>query len=458
MRVFHLSLRLLILFFLFAPVSLSAQVRYGFSEEEHELDVCTKFASGGYGFSQSDGELILDEVLKAMSIEYSDIQVHPCPNIKSVAYAWMNPDNNKRYLLYQPSKMDMNGQGRWAQYLVFSHEVGHHLLKHESTEDPDDHRNNELAADRFAGRVIRKLNGSLSEALAAFNAIRHPSTPGSYPTRAQREAAVRAGYNSEGREEVVVDEDELSESNDYLPAVSQTALVEYPQGVKPVDVRHYAKSDFYPSYFFYSNNSYWVVYKKSSNYSNYRVYWDNTDFPKAEIDKGFTDGYNIESLEKINGKWSLVMLKHKTSFAQMTRSISKTELFSDKVKQWMKDGYSIQNLIDYTDDQYTLLLTKLSNTTTYTWATRGTYSEFETWLSEQQSGNKSYNFLYTLKYVNNRFFAFMCKKTNVRTWSVVFSTGKDFKEVLSKRLLDGYVIENVTASPESFWVTVVKYN
>ncbi len=77
---------------------------------------------------------------------------------------------------------------------IIAHELGHHYCHHLGKAGDS---NLELEADRFAGAAMRQAGFDLDDALAAVHVLdERPSK--SHPARADREVAIRAGWNEPG--------------------------------------------------------------------------------------------------------------------------------------------------------------------------------------------------------------------------------------------------------------------
>lgn len=103
-----------------------------------------------------------------------------------------------RYILYSQVFIDRtkSQSTEWATWAILAHEVAHHLNGHtllESGSRPP----LELQADQFAGFAIRRMDGSLEQALAAYQSM---PTAGSttHPPRSARLEAVTRGYHEAG--------------------------------------------------------------------------------------------------------------------------------------------------------------------------------------------------------------------------------------------------------------------
>lgn len=82
---------------------------------------------------------------------------------------------------------------------VIAHELGHHLCNHltVSKVDTDESHKQELEADKFAGATLQRIGFSRDAALSYLPLLmEQPSL--SHPSRAQRKAALLAGWDDPG--------------------------------------------------------------------------------------------------------------------------------------------------------------------------------------------------------------------------------------------------------------------
>jgi hypothetical protein len=91
-----------------------------------------------------------------------------------------------------------------SRFVVFAHELGHHICGHQGTYDNDRARNwgQELEADQISGVALRTWvkwgHGSIDDAIAAAYLLYSNNTGGtaSHPPQAQRIAAITEGYRT----------------------------------------------------------------------------------------------------------------------------------------------------------------------------------------------------------------------------------------------------------------------
>jgi len=106
--------------------------------------------------------------------------LQPCNNINNaVAISY----KGIRYILYDNNFMNsINNMNNWGNLFILAHEVGHHINGHsldlilyssKSVESKTlaQKRIQELEADEFAGFILAKLGGNISEAYKLINKI-----------------------------------------------------------------------------------------------------------------------------------------------------------------------------------------------------------------------------------------------------------------------------------------------
>lgn len=103
--------------------------------------------------------------------------------------------NGQRYILYSQVFIEQiiaSTSTEWASWTVIAHEVGHHLNGHTLLQGGS-RPPIELQADRFAGHVVKRLGGSLDDALACFRQM-NASGSTTHPPRSARLEAVTKGW------------------------------------------------------------------------------------------------------------------------------------------------------------------------------------------------------------------------------------------------------------------------
>jgi hypothetical protein len=106
--------------------------------------------------------------------------------------------DDKRYILYDPkflSSIRESAGTEWGPTGIMAHEIAHHLLGH-TIEHKVSNPNLELAADKYAGFILRKMAAGLDEAKSGFGVIAADVVmPGSsHPRRTDRLKAVEDGW------------------------------------------------------------------------------------------------------------------------------------------------------------------------------------------------------------------------------------------------------------------------
>jgi hypothetical protein len=105
----------------------------------------------------------------------------------------------KRYVLYNKdfiSQIVSAAETEWAAWTIMAHEVGHHLNGH-TLNDLGSRPPIELEADHFAGFSVRRMGGTLVQAVSAYEQLGAEGSA-THPARKDREEAVTSGWNQAG--------------------------------------------------------------------------------------------------------------------------------------------------------------------------------------------------------------------------------------------------------------------
>ena len=105
---------------------------------------------------------------------------------------------NARWIIYDNNfleDIDAYSATKWASISVLAHEMGHHYYNHvisgQGSTPPK-----EIEADAFSGYVMHKMGATLTESLAAMNAIASDQASASHPGKRDRLAAITRGWNT----------------------------------------------------------------------------------------------------------------------------------------------------------------------------------------------------------------------------------------------------------------------
>jgi Zn-dependent protease with chaperone function len=166
-----------------------------------------------YSFGSSQEALdIVKRVTNAVGLEPNfELQETNIPN----AIAIINGD--KRYILYSLlfiQQMEAETASAWAARTILAHEVGHHLNGHTLTKSGS-RPLLELEADRFAGRAVKLMGGSLDQALAAYQ-VMPPQGTDTHPPRSARLEAVTRGWTTDAALAAAIGPQAASKDKDAL--------------------------------------------------------------------------------------------------------------------------------------------------------------------------------------------------------------------------------------------------
>lgn len=177
-------------------------------------------ASGKYGLVAAASSAKLIDALASGSVPdilariieitglAPDITLVQLDDLGAVAYAWKNGD--KAELVFgrrQVAELTAGNLNNWTSVGILAHEVGHIVLRHfdrprclraDSLSDESNCLSIpelELAADRFAGFVLRRLGADIHQA-AGIMSFAPEVGDASHPGRDDRQKAVRAGWTA----------------------------------------------------------------------------------------------------------------------------------------------------------------------------------------------------------------------------------------------------------------------
>jgi len=192
-----------LLFLLFFLPLVSFGQDYGNNADAMKL--CSVFQTNNFG-TDVEAERGLDRILSAIGASKRFVLL-PCDNINNaVATSY----KGIRYILYDREFMNsISNSNNWANLFILAHEVGHHINGHSvdlvlqigEVVEPKAlsvKRQQELEADEFAGFVLSKLGGPISEANKIISRISTNSDDSysTHPSRSKRLAAAKKGYNN----------------------------------------------------------------------------------------------------------------------------------------------------------------------------------------------------------------------------------------------------------------------
>ena len=166
--------------------------------ESRGLEKCAEqqrvYGSSAFNPTLSDNNSAINRIIEQVGLQKNFVLV-PCDGIDNAVAA---DEGGIRYIYYDPQFMgDLNrgANSDWASWGALAHEIGHHLngdpLREVSSQQ---RREDELAADEFAGFILGKLNSGIEQAQSFINALRNVNSP-SYPTKDERITAITRGYN-----------------------------------------------------------------------------------------------------------------------------------------------------------------------------------------------------------------------------------------------------------------------
>ena len=192
--------KLLYLFLLITAISFSQH--YG--NKTDALKLCTAIQSNNFT-TDIKAENALDRILNVIGASKRFV-LQPCDNINNasaISYKGI------RYILYDSNFMNtINNGNNWGNLFILAHEVGHHINGHSvdlvlyasetvETKTLEQKRMQELEADEFAGFILAKLGGDITEVNKLINKIssNKDDSDSTHPNASKRINAIKIGYD-----------------------------------------------------------------------------------------------------------------------------------------------------------------------------------------------------------------------------------------------------------------------
>jgi len=193
--------KLIYLFLLLIPF-LSFSQDYGNNIDA--IEICAAMQSNNFS-SDTKAENALDQILNVIGASKRFV-LQPCDNINN---AVATSFKGIRYILYDRDFMDsLDNSTNWGNLFILAHEVGHHINGHSvdiilyaadivEPKTLEQKRQQELEADEFAGFILAKLGGDISEANKIISKIstNDDDTYDTHPSRSKRLNAIKIGYD-----------------------------------------------------------------------------------------------------------------------------------------------------------------------------------------------------------------------------------------------------------------------
>jgi tetratricopeptide (TPR) repeat protein len=188
------------IFILITSVSFSQD--YG--NKVDALKLCTAMQSNNFT-TDIKAENALDRILNVIGASKRFV-LQPCENINNasaISYKGI------RYILYDSNFMNtINNNNNWGNLFILAHEVGHHINGHSvdlvlyasetvETKTLEQKRIQELEADEFAGFILAKLGGDITEVNKLINKIssNKDDSNSTHPNASKRINAIKIGYD-----------------------------------------------------------------------------------------------------------------------------------------------------------------------------------------------------------------------------------------------------------------------
>ena len=271
------------------------------------LKICSALQSNNFT-TDIKAENALEKILNVIGASKRFV-LQPCNNINN---AVATTYKGIRYILYDMDFMNtINNGNNWGNLFILAHEVGHHINGHSldlvlytsktlKSKTLEQRRKQELEADEFAGFILAKLGGDISEANKVINktSSNKDDSYSTHPNATKRLNAIKIGYNK--------------------------AL-----GSKPVVYENKTNLNLAEEYF----------YKAYEKFNNGNDQGAIVDFSKAiEINPNYSQAYNNRGTSKAN------LEDYQGAIVDYSKAI---ELKSNYVLAYYNRGSSKANLKDY---------------------------------------------------------------------------------------------------------------
>lgn len=125
-----------------------------------------------------------------------DVQSDFSLRAANVSHAVAAIRGEERYVLYDQylyASQDAGGDDRWKLLAILAHQIGHHVLGHDLSATADRRIQQELAADAFSAKAMRRFGAPRPAATSAF-AKAPPAPARNYPETARRIDQINAAW------------------------------------------------------------------------------------------------------------------------------------------------------------------------------------------------------------------------------------------------------------------------
>tara|TARA_R110000803_G_scaffold92775_2_gene160288 strand:- start:41 stop:1012 length:972 start_codon:yes stop_codon:yes gene_type:complete len=175
-----------------------------YGNKSEAIELCAAMQSNNFS-SDTKAEKALDRILNVIGASKRFV-LQPCDNINN---AVATSFKGIRYILYDRDFMDSLDNGNnWGNLFILAHEVGHHINGHSldivlyaaDVVEPktlEQKRQQELEADEFAGFILARLGGAISEAnkIILKATTNDDDAYSTHPSQSKRLNAIKIGYD-----------------------------------------------------------------------------------------------------------------------------------------------------------------------------------------------------------------------------------------------------------------------
>jgi hypothetical protein len=215
--------------------NVNAQQKFGcdFYDENPDLKVGRLDTIAVTKAEEAIVDSVINQIVRVVGLKRNFIIKASNKVLYARAYSQVNNNYGEdRVIYYNPSiaKSLRNDTGyNWKLIGILAHEIGHHLNGH-IQQNAKPNPTLEIEADEFAGFVINLLEGSLTQALEAVNAIPKDEATSTHPSKADRMMFVIKGWqNSQAKTKSIVRTDTLKVY--YTPSTKKRIITKYSYGI-----------------------------------------------------------------------------------------------------------------------------------------------------------------------------------------------------------------------------------
>jgi len=305
--------------------------------------------------------------------------------------------NGERYIVVNEDFLEGLGydtlRWTWPKLYVLAHEIGHHAAGHLEQLGDRGRRHghphkDELEADRYAGGLLAKMGATLDQALAAPKSF-PKSSSNSHPSRKDRIAATRVGYNEATKKiRFVSIGDTMPDMQRHWSRGLRIDAIGFgpttPRETARIHValsrdhagQSYSVSESVPEdwieekwaagYLIKSlahSSGGWLAIMESRSGHSYQAlgqHWFTSDeFPEEDIETKWGENHLITSLSRGRSRWAIVTTEATRRGSQRWFKNYAPQKMRDEIRNHWDRGYHVTSLGWNSDSRFTFVMTHL---------------------------------------------------------------------------------------------------